>query len=151
MFVCHIGTFPYLFLFLYPFRMYIIACMHLSARNWQLVYMFLYTNLMDNVCSINVTISWDVNSLDLRGNAVASNVHFATSCRDQYQSQYTFQISLIQIPKRYANDISILVYAMAWCRQTTSLYYPACGAFDLGLAVSVPLPIVMGIFVLLWF
>ena len=25
------------------------------------------------------------------------------------------------------------------------------GAFDLGLAVSVPLPIVMGIFVLLWF
>ena len=28
---------------------------------------------------------------------------------------------------------------------------PPCGAFDLGLAVSVPLPIVMGIFVLLWF
>ena len=30
-------------------------------------------------------------------------------------------------------------------------YCPACGAFDLGLAVSVPLPIVTGIFVLLWF
>ena len=30
-------------------------------------------------------------------------------------------------------------------------YCPACGAFDHGLAVSVPLPIVMGIFVLLWF
>ena len=31
-------------------------------------------------------------------------------------------------------------------------YCPACGAFDLGLAVSVPLPIVIiGIFVLLWF
>ena len=28
---------------------------------------------------------------------------------------------------------------------------PRAGAFDLGLAVSVPLPIVMGIFVLLWF
>ena len=28
---------------------------------------------------------------------------------------------------------------------------PACGAFDLGLAVSVPLPIVTGIFMLLWF
>ena len=28
---------------------------------------------------------------------------------------------------------------------------PPCGAFDLRLAVSVPLPIVMGIFVLLWF
>ena len=28
---------------------------------------------------------------------------------------------------------------------------PPCGAFDLGLAVSVPLPIVMGIFVLQWF
>ena len=31
------------------------------------------------------------------------------------------------------------------------LIAPPCGAFDLGLAVSVPLPIVMGIFVLLWF
>ena len=30
-------------------------------------------------------------------------------------------------------------------------YCPACGAFDLGLAVSVPLPIVTAIFVLLWF
>ena len=28
---------------------------------------------------------------------------------------------------------------------------PPCGAFDPRLAVSVPLPIVMGIFVLLWF
>ena len=28
---------------------------------------------------------------------------------------------------------------------------PRYGAFDLGLAVSVPLPIVTGIFVLLWF
>ena len=28
---------------------------------------------------------------------------------------------------------------------------PVYGAFDLGLAVSVPLPIVTGIFVLLWF
>ena len=31
------------------------------------------------------------------------------------------------------------------------IHCPACGAFDLGLAVSVPLPIVTGIFVLLWF
>ena len=31
------------------------------------------------------------------------------------------------------------------------LIAPPCGAFDLGLAVSVPLPIVMGMFVLLWF
>ena len=31
------------------------------------------------------------------------------------------------------------------------VYCPACGAFDLGLVVSVPLPIVTGIFVLLWF
>ena len=30
-------------------------------------------------------------------------------------------------------------------------YCPVYGAFDLGLAVSVPLPIVTGIFVLLWF
>ena len=30
------------------------------------------------------------------------------------------------------------------------IHCPACGAFDLGLAVSVPLPIVTGIFVLLW-
>ena len=30
-------------------------------------------------------------------------------------------------------------------------YCPACGAFDLGLAVAVPLPLVTGIFVLLWF
>ena len=36
-------------------------------------------------------------------------------------------------------------------RETVYLYCPACGAFDLGLAVSVPLPIVTGIFVLLWF
>ena len=28
---------------------------------------------------------------------------------------------------------------------------PVYGAFDLGLAVSVPLPIVTGIFVLIWF
>ena len=33
----------------------------------------------------------------------------------------------------------------------TVVIAPSCGAFDLGLAVSVPLPIVMGIFVLLWF
>ena len=32
-----------------------------------------------------------------------------------------------------------------------SCYCPVYGAFDLGLAVSVPLPIVTGIFVLLWF
>ena len=32
-----------------------------------------------------------------------------------------------------------------------SRYCPVYGAFDLGLAVSVPLPIVTGIFVLLWF
>ena len=32
-----------------------------------------------------------------------------------------------------------------------SFYCPVYGAFDLGLAVSVPLPIVTGIFVLLWF
>ena len=31
------------------------------------------------------------------------------------------------------------------------LLLPRDGAFDLGLAVSVPLPIVTGIFVLLWF
>ena len=31
------------------------------------------------------------------------------------------------------------------------IYCPVYGAFDLGLAVSVPLPIVTGIFVLLWF
>ena len=31
------------------------------------------------------------------------------------------------------------------------LIAPPCRAFDLGLAVSVPLPIVMGILVLLWF
>ena len=38
-------------------------------------------------------------------------------------------------------------------RLTTLLagYCPACGAFDLGLAVSVPLPIVTGIFMLLRF
>ena len=32
-----------------------------------------------------------------------------------------------------------------------SVYCPVYGAFDLGLAESVPLPIVTGIFVLLWF
>ena len=32
-----------------------------------------------------------------------------------------------------------------------SALLPRDGAFDLGLAVSVPLPIVTGIFVLLWF
>ena len=35
-----------------------------------------------------------------------------------------------------------------WC---LAFVAPPCGAFDLGLVVSVPLPIVMGIFVLLWF
>ena len=34
---------------------------------------------------------------------------------------------------------------------TFQLSLPRVGAFDLGLAVSVPLPIVTGIFVLLWF
>ena len=39
-----------------------------------------------------------------------------------------------------------------WCiSQTCIRYCPVYGAFDLGLAVSVPLPIVTGIFVLLWF
>ena len=33
----------------------------------------------------------------------------------------------------------------------TSFHCPVYGDFDLGLAVSVPLPIVTGIFVLLWF
>ena len=38
---------------------------------------------------------------------------------------------------------------MTWKR--FPCYCPVYGAFDLGLAVSVPLPIVTGIFVLLWF
>ena len=40
----------------------------------------------------------------------------------------------------------------AWHSVTFSTLLPRLGgAFDLCLAVSVPLPIVMGIFVLLWF
>ena len=38
-----------------------------------------------------------------------------------------------------------------WLRDWNVLIAPPCGAYDLRLAVSVPLPIVMGIFVLLWF
>ena len=42
-------------------------------------------------------------------------------------------------------------YIGKWFKLLITIIAPPCGAFDLGLAVSVPLPIVMGIFVLLWF
>ena len=42
-------------------------------------------------------------------------------------------------------------FSMTIFHEPYSFIAPPCGAFDLGLAVSVPLPIVMGIFVLLWF
>ena len=45
----------------------------------------------------------------------------------------------------------VVVFYICEMDESQGVITPPCGAFDLGLAVSVPLPIVMGIFVLLWF
>ena len=53
-----------------------------------------------------------------------------------------------------STPISILDAKIVRGDSHQSMYHfiaPPCGAYDLRLAVSVPLPIVMGIFVLLWF
>ena len=51
-----------------------------------------------------------------------------------------------------AGKKSLVKRAPGWLGpKLASMLLPRDGAFDLGLAVSVPLPIVTGIFVLLWF
>ena len=64
-------------------------------------------------------------------------------------------ITIRQFERQTANFVrscDIFVYVcVAVYVYLCFLLLPRYGAFDLGLAVSVPLPIVTGIFVLLWF
>ena len=52
---------------------------------------------------------------------------------------------------KYTTQWEQVQYDKSHQMETLSALLPRYGAFDLGLAVSVPLPIVTGIFVLLWF
>ena len=66
------------------------------------------------------------------------------------------QFTILQICMVIQWERGIKYYYSAYYYSAYSLYFlssycPVYRAFDLGLAVSVPLPIVTGIFVLLWF
>ena len=84
-------------------------------------------------------------------------VHVSLVC-----SRKKFLEFFLHISRTFVQWLDIIMSNV--CQLVTKLFIPMCqitsavpsycpvyGAFDLGLAVSVPLPIVTGIFVLLWF
>ena len=87
--------------------------------------------------------------------------HFYWRSSVQHQNLFRLwnRLSLVITPN-YEIENACWYFRLLWAATVVVTYWqhtsahdhcPACGAFDLGLAVSVPLPIVTGIFVLLWF
>ena len=96
-----------------------------------------------------------VAGLDTQGRVHISNIqHQLWSQSRSYPILVTLHrlARLSSLCVHLINEVCVnLLTQVPWHFLGSNLSLPRYGAFDLGLAVSVPLPIVTGIFVLLWF